>query len=614
MIRKYNLLVSTMLSTMVLLQPAAAPARDDGTIRLAQNPPPAATPENESDKQKQRPGQQRQERKQEQKQQQPQGAQPPAQQRVQPTQPPAQPKPPQQAQPAAPHPPQPPTAAQPPQRPTTVQQPAPPPAAQQQQQAQPPASAQPPDQRRRPTAQDQQQRQDQRQQRPGQAPGQAPTAQQPTPPQPPTAGQPPQRPTVQQPVPPAPTQQAQPPASAQPPGQRPAPTAQQPVPAPTQQQQAQPPASVQQPGQRPAPTAQQPIQTPPGAQQLPVPGAPQQAARPAPTTPPAPSALQTLQPQAPAAGPQGQAAAPAFNRTGRIDDVRRDRREVREGDRNIIQEAGRVIIQEGGRAIIRHNEVERFRDGARDVRVERHGNETVTVIERPNGVRIVTVTDEYGRLVRRTRRGPDGRDFVLIDNRYRGPAVVGSYYVDLPPPVIRIPRERYIVEAERASREEIYAALMAPPVERIDRRYTLDEIRYSPRLLERMPRVDLDTVNFESGSWQLTPDQVGRLQVIADGIKQALTQNPGEVFLIQGHTDAVGGDVDNLSLSDRRAESVALALSEQFQVPAENLTTQGYGEQYLKVQTDGPERQNRRVTVQRITPLLGGEGQPGQPG
>jgi len=51
---------------------------------------------------------------------------------------------------------------------------------------------------------------------------------------------------------------------------------------------------------------------------------------------------------------------------------------------------------------------------------------------------------------------------------------------------------------------------------------------------------------------------------------------------------AVGSDVDNLSLSDRRAESVALVLSQQFGVPAENLTTQGYGEQYLKIPTQGP--------------------------
>jgi outer membrane protein OmpA-like peptidoglycan-associated protein len=39
-------------------------------------------------------------------------------------------------------------------------------------------------------------------------------------------------------------------------------------------------------------------------------------------------------------------------------------------------------------------------------------------------------------------------------------------------------------------------------------------------------------------------------------------------------------------------------------VPPENLTTQGYGEQYLKVPTEGPSRENRRVAVRRITPLL----------
>jgi outer membrane protein OmpA-like peptidoglycan-associated protein len=54
---------------------------------------------------------------------------------------------------------------------------------------------------------------------------------------------------------------------------------------------------------------------------------------------------------------------------------------------------------------------------------------------------------------------------------------------------------------------------------------------------------------------------------------------------------------------------VALVLSQQFGVPAENLTTQGYGDQYLKVPTPGPERANRRVTVRRITPLLTGQNQ-----
>jgi OOP family OmpA-OmpF porin len=119
-----------------------------------------------------------------------------------------------------------------------------------------------------------------------------------------------------------------------------------------------------------------------------------------------------------------------------------------------------------------------------------------------------------------------------------------------------------------------------------------------------MPRVDLDTITFASGSSDITPDQFNRLAPIADGIKRAVAQNQSEVFLIEGHTDAVGETDENLSLSDRRAESVADVLTRQFQIPPENLTTQGYGEQQLKVPTQGPERINRRVTVRRITPLL----------
>ena len=78
------------------------------------------------------------------------------------------------------------------------------------------------------------------------------------------------------------------------------------------------------------------------------------------------------------------------------------------------------------------------------------------------------------------------------------------------------------------------------------------------------------------------------------------------MFLVEGHTDAVGADEDNLSLSDRRAESVAVALTQQFNVPPENMVTQGYGEQELKVPTTAAERANRRGAVRRVTPLLQG--------
>jgi outer membrane protein OmpA-like peptidoglycan-associated protein len=319
---------------------------------------------------------------------------------------------------------------------------------------------------------------------------------------------------------------------------------------------------------------------------------------------PAPTAAQARPlPPAPGGAVAILPTSPQGHQVRRIDQLRSERREVREGNRTIIREPDRVIVREAnGQAFIRHSDVDRFRYGARDVRVETRGRDNVTTVVLPNGQRVVTVLDADGRLLRRSRYLPDGREIIIIDQRPVAPGY--SYFVQLPPPVIRIPRERYIVEAAAAPPAMIYETLMAPPVEAIDQPYTLDQVRYSYSLRERMPSVDVDTINFETGSWEVAPDQIERLATIADAVNRAISANPKEVFLIEGHTDAVGSDVDNLSLSDRRAETVALILSQQFNVPPENLVTQGYGEQYLKIPTQEPERRNRRVTVRRITPLL----------
>ncbi|MEZ2408532.1 outer membrane protein OmpA-like peptidoglycan-associated protein [Bosea sp. OAE752] len=293
----------------------------------------------------------------------------------------------------------------------------------------------------------------------------------------------------------------------------------------------------------------------------------------------------------------------------RFDDIRRERQEQREGDLTIIREPGRTIIRDDdGRAIIRRDEDQRFRDLGWQGRAERRDGETRTVFERPDGTRIVTVTDEEGRLIRRSRIGRDDREVIIIDNTLRDrPGRFADDVVVLPPPPLPIPRERYIVNADQADESLIYETIMAPPIAAIPRRYTLDEVRYSPDLRARMRSVDIDTINFETGSWQVTADQAQRLAVIADSVRRVLQGSPNEVFLVEGHTDAVGSDIDNLSLSDRRAQSVAEILTRDFQIPPENLTTQGYGEQYLKVQTQAASRENRRVTLRRITPLLTGQ-------
>jgi outer membrane protein OmpA-like peptidoglycan-associated protein len=290
-----------------------------------------------------------------------------------------------------------------------------------------------------------------------------------------------------------------------------------------------------------------------------------------------------------------------------IADYRNQRHESIEGGRTIYTEPDRIIIRDpGGQAYVRGNDLYRFRYGARDIRTDTIGGDTRTVVIRPDGSEIITVVGPDGRLLRRIRRDPAGREIIIIDNSYRDPRSVGGFYVDAPPPVVNIPYDRYIVDAQEASPDVIYQTMVAPPVQRIDRRYTLDEIRYSPNVRMQMPSIDVNTINFETGSWTIPPDQAEKLQAIADGLNRAIQANPRVVFLIEGHTDAVGNEVDNLSLSDRRAQSAAELLTQQFSVPSENLTSQGYGEQYLKEQTQGPSLINRRVTIRNITPLLNG--------
>jgi outer membrane protein OmpA-like peptidoglycan-associated protein len=87
-------------------------------------------------------------------------------------------------------------------------------------------------------------------------------------------------------------------------------------------------------------------------------------------------------------------------------------------------------------------------------------------------------------------------------------------------------------------------------------------------------------------------------------MQNLLAENPREVFLVMGHTDATGKAAMNLALSDRRAESVALALTEYFDIPPENMVVQGYGETELLIDTLENEPRNRRVEVKVITPLM----------
>jgi outer membrane protein OmpA-like peptidoglycan-associated protein len=361
-------------------------------------------------------------------------------------------------------------------------------------------------------------------------------------------------------------------------------------PMPPAQPDGQPPMPPAQPGGEPPPPP------PPGA------GA-------GPGAPPPPALIEKL-------GNPGAGAAEAIDRSvdqkaGNIRDVQRERRVISNdnGVRVTVEPGGRIIVQSGDEAVIRHDDRGRFDRDGRDVidRPTRDGGREVIVDTRDGG-RVRTVYDRYGMMVLRERLDDDGRSYVLFDNRSYGPGPVDEPgwqpIVRLPPPRIDMPRDRYRVEMRSAPPRYVEEALTAPPLVEVQPQYTLNQVIYSPDLRARVRSVDLDSITFSTGAWSIERSEIPSLEAVARGIDAALRRNPNEVFLVEGYTDAVGSVVDNLSLSDRRAEAVANVLTDHYDIPPENLVTQGYGESYLKVQTDGPERANRRVTVRRITPLL----------
>ncbi|HTN60566.1 MAG TPA: OmpA family protein, partial [Devosia sp.] len=270
-----------------------------------------------------------------------------------------------------------------------------------------------------------------------------------------------------------------------------------------------------------------------------------------------------------------------------------------------------VILQVGTQLFIdtRGQDTDRYFDNQQDEvfyeNLDRgRVRETIT---RPDGTQIVTVRNRNGDVLRRSRFSPDGHETVLayFDDRYddqllewRDPGQ------DLPPLRLNIPVQDYVLDARDADQDQVEVFFRQPPVEQVARLYSIDEVKRSARVRDSVRKLEVGGLTFDTGAATISRDQVGALSKVADAMLALLSANPAETFLIEGHTDAVGSDISNLQLSDLRAATVARILTDFYDVPPENLATQGYGERYLRIRTDAAERENRRVTIRRITPLI----------
>lgn len=154
-------------------------------------------------------------------------------------------------------------------------------------------------------------------------------------------------------------------------------------------------------------------------------------------------------------------------------------------------------------------------------------------------------------------------------------------------------------QASTPSASQIERSLDAPVVKPRNR-VQMREFKRRPELRRQAPSINIQSINFEFGSADISRSQYRKIENIATAMQRILRRDRNAAFLIEGHTDAVGSDASNLRLSEARADSLKWTLVREFGVPRRALETVGYGEQYLLVPTQYENWQNRRVTLRRI--------------
>ena len=152
-------------------------------------------------------------------------------------------------------------------------------------------------------------------------------------------------------------------------------------------------------------------------------------------------------------------------------------------------------------------------------------------------------------------------------------------------------RER---EAQRSSQQAQAASAQAQSAE--DRAKALERelADLKGKKTDRGVVVTLGDVLFDTGMATLKPGAYTTIDRLATVLKEDAQRK----VLIEGHTDSVGADDFNQSLSERRAASVQAALFERG-VEASQIATVGKGETTPVASNDNAagRQQNRRVEL-----------------
>lgn len=272
---------------------------------------------------------------------------------------------------------------------------------------------------------------------------------------------------------------------------------------------------------------------------------------------------------------------------------------LKNGDKVVSRSGDRVVVEDpNGDLRVLKDEDALIRQAGDEVRTQTFDDgSSRSIVTKPDGSQIITIRARDGSVLRRVSVDTQGNQVVLFDDLVEEQRVVVN---ELP----QVNRQQQVEMVSNQNEEALRAALQRELAADTNRTFSLRQVRDISQVRALAPQLELDAVRFPTGSAAIQPEQARSLARIGTALREQIAQDPRTVILVEGHTDAVGSATYNLALSDRRAETVALALTEYFNVPAQNLVTQGYGESDLKIPTLVAEPANRRAVVRNITALL----------
>jgi outer membrane protein OmpA-like peptidoglycan-associated protein len=130
--------------------------------------------------------------------------------------------------------------------------------------------------------------------------------------------------------------------------------------------------------------------------------------------------------------------------------------------------------------------------------------------------------------------------------------------------------------------------------DRKTRSLSLSEREHIAEIAATKPNIDLE-IQFDYNSASIRKTSMPSVKALGEALSDPKLK--GSTFVVAGHTDGVGGDAFNQSLSERRAESIKQYLVSQYHIASGELVAVGYGKTKLKDTNNPADGVNRRVQV-----------------